>query len=201
MAGQNIDRRDALRYIAIAAAASGFPGFRQWSFAFAPQQAVQMRPASYSPVFFTPAEYRTIDVLTALIIPSDGSPGAREAGVAEFIDFMVSEDAPLQYRFRYGLSWLDARAQAVHGGDFAGLRADQQKALLEPLAYRARFQPGQEDGRAFFRLLREYTVMGYYTTRIGLEELGYPGLRTYSKSPECPHVNDPEHRQLGAHNG
>ena len=54
---------------------------------------------------------------------------------------------------------------------------------------------------SFFRLLREYTVMGFYTTRIGLEELGYPGLRTYSKSPECPHVNDPEHRHLGGHNG
>lgn len=201
MAGQNIERRDALRYLATAAAVSGFPGFRQWSFAFAPPQAVQIRPASYSPVFFTPTEYRTIDVLTALIIPADGSPGAREAGVAEFIDFMVSEDAPLQYRFRYGLSWLDARAQAVHGAEFARLPAEQQKALLEPLAYRAHFQPSQEDGRAFFRLLREYTVMGFYTTRIGLEELGYPGLRTYSKSPECPHANDPEHRHLGDRNG
>jgi gluconate 2-dehydrogenase gamma chain len=51
---------------------------------------------------------------------------------------------------------------------------------------------------SFFRLIRSYTVMGYYTSRIGLEELNYPGLKLYSHSPECPHKDDPEHRHLPA---
>jgi gluconate 2-dehydrogenase gamma chain len=46
--------------------------------------------------------------------------------------------------------------------------------------------------------MRKYTVLGYYTSRIGLEELDYPGLRLYSSSPECPHKGDPEHKHLGA---
>jgi gluconate 2-dehydrogenase gamma chain len=44
--------------------------------------------------------------------------------------------------------------------------------------------------------MREYTVMGYYTSRIGLEQLDYPGLKFYSASPECPHKDDPEHLHL-----
>jgi hypothetical protein len=200
MAGQNIERRDALRFLAAGAAASGFPGFVRWAFAFSPPQMSQVKPARYSPLFFTPAEYRMLDALTELIIPSDGTPGAQQAGVAEFIDFMVSEDRSLQFRFRYGLAWIGARSKALHDLDFERLTPDQQTGLLEPLAYASRFQPGQEDGRTFFRLLREYTVMGFYTTRIGLEQLDYPGLRMYSKSPECPHHDDPEHRRLGERN-
>ncbi len=58
--------------------------------------------------------------------------------------------------------------------------------------------PVDLQGTAFFKLIRRYTVMGYYTSRIGLEELDFPGLKFYSQSPECPHKNDPEHRHLPA---
>jgi gluconate 2-dehydrogenase gamma chain len=68
---------------------------------------------------------------------------------------------------------------------------------LEHLAYKDRNRPREEDGRAFFKLVREYTVMGFYTSRIGLEQLGYPGLQTvYDEMPGCPHLDDPEHRHL-----
>jgi gluconate 2-dehydrogenase gamma chain len=40
--------------------------------------------------------------------------------------------------------------------------------------------------------------MGYYTSKVGLEQLNYPGLKFYSASPECPHKDDPEHRHLPA---
>jgi gluconate 2-dehydrogenase gamma chain len=194
MAGQSIERRDALRMIAAASVAGGFPGFVRWGFAFAPQRT--NRPAQYQPQFFTPAEYALLERATDLIIPSDETPGAREAGVSEFIDFMVASDPSLQYRFRYGLLWLDTLSRSRHGRAFVDINNAQQTSLLEPLAYTARHEPGQEDGRAFFRLLREYTVMGFYTTRIGWQELDVPGLRTYSASPECPHRDDPEHRRL-----
>jgi gluconate 2-dehydrogenase gamma chain len=195
MAGQSIERRDALRMIGMASAAGAFPGFARWCFAFAPQRVD--KPARYEPRFFTPGEYAIVERAADLIIPSDGTPGAREAGVAEFIDFMVGSDTSLQYRFRYGLLWLDTLSRSRHQGrGFTAISPAEQTALLEPLAYTAKHQPGQEDGRAFFRLLRDYTVMGFYTTRIGWQELDVPGLRMYSASPECPHKDDPEHARL-----
>ena len=153
-------------------------------------------PVKYQPRFFTPAEYGTVVLLAELIIPSDGTPGAREAGVAEFIDFMVFSDRALQYPFRYGLAWLEARAASLHTARFVELTGSQQAEILGRLAYRERHAPGEEDGRRFFQLLRDYTVMGFYTSRIGLEELDYPGLRLHSESPRCPHTGDPEHRRL-----
>jgi gluconate 2-dehydrogenase gamma chain len=201
MAGQSIERRDALRMIAAAAAAANFPGFSRWTFACQHHAGegvpVQVRPAAYQPQFFTAEEYRMVERLADLIIPSDGTPGAEDAGVSEFIDFMVWSDPPLQYRFRYGLAWLDARSRSQHGKSFLELSEAQQAGMLEPLAFTRQFRAGEEDGRAFFRLFRDYTVMGFYTSRPGLEQLDYPGLRTYSTSPECPHVNDREHRHLG----
>jgi gluconate 2-dehydrogenase gamma chain len=180
--------------LGVAAAASGFPGFVRWSYALAP--FTQLRSATYKPRFFTSSEYATLERLTELIIPSDGTPGAREAGVSEFIDFMVFSDPPLQYRFRYGLTWIDALSHSHHGRPFRELTQARQTGILEALAYARNHEPGQEDGRAFFRLLRDYTVMGFYTTRIGFEELDVPGLRMYSESPACPHTDDPEHRRL-----
>jgi gluconate 2-dehydrogenase gamma chain len=91
---------------------------------------------------------------------------------------------------RDGLQWLDGAAQKTYGAAFAELSPERQAEILKRAA----------DGEAteFFRLIRRYTVMGYYTSRVGLQELDYPGLRLYSESPACPHVNDPEHRQLPA---
>jgi gluconate 2-dehydrogenase gamma chain len=198
LAGQSIERREVLRILAIAAGVASFPGFSKWSFAcgHAGNAVNQIRPATYQPLFFTASEYATVEVLADLIIPSDATPGANEAGVSEFIDLMVSRDATLQPRFRSGLNWLDAHSNAEAGSAFLNLAPSQQAALLEPLAYKKRFRPGEEQGRQFFALVREYTVMGFYTSEIGLKELDYPGLKFYAESPACPHHGDPEHRNL-----
>ena len=198
MAGQGIERREVLRILAIAAAASGYPGFHRWSFACAHDAGgpIPLKRASYAPKFFSASEYATVERLAELIIPSDGTPGAREAGVSEFIDFIVASDPSVQYRFRYGLTWLDAHAGKLHGAPFRELDEATQNGLLEPLAYHDRYRDGEDEGRAFFPLVREYAIMGYYTSRIGLEQLDYPGLRIYLESPGCPHPDDPEHRHL-----
>jgi gluconate 2-dehydrogenase gamma chain len=200
MAGQGVERRELLRILATAAVAAQFPGFSRWAFAceHVSPSSTQIKNATYAPKFFTPAEYATVERLTEMIIPSDGSAGAREAGVSEFVDFMVWNDASLQYRFRYGLAWLNAHSKRLYSKPFSELQADEQNATLRPVAYKKEFRVGEEDGRAFFDLIREYTVMGFYTTRIGLEELDYPGLKFYAESPECPHVDDHEHQHLPA---
>ena len=198
MAGQSIERRELLRTLAIAAGAASFPSFSKWSFACGHLGAAinQIRPAIYQPLFFTASEYATVEVLADLIIPNDDTLGARDAGVSEFVDLMVSRDAALQARFRSGLTWLDARSKSEGGSTFLNLTPLQQTSQLESLAYKKKFRPGEEQGREFFALIREYTVMGFYTSEIGLRELDYPGLKFYAESPSCPHKDDPEHRTL-----
>jgi gluconate 2-dehydrogenase gamma chain len=203
MANQGADRRTVLEMLAKAAAASQFPGFARWAFGQQHDHAANATPppraVKYQPSYFSAAEYHTIDILTGLIIPQDESPGAQEAGVSEFIDFLAAHDEKeIQQPMRDGLQWLDATAQQSYGASFNMLSPERQAEILKRVASGDGAGPGQREGRTFFRLIRRYTVMGYYTSRIGLAELDYPGLRFYSESPACPHINDPEHRHLPA---
>lgn len=187
MANQSPDRRQVLEMLAKISVIEQFPGFARWVCAaeHVMPSPPHTRPAEYHPQFFNAAEYGTIDQLTELIIPAGDTPGAKDAGVAEFIDFMTASDPEIQRPFRDGLSRLDQYATQKHGHAFIDLHVETQTELLR----------GMTD-EAFFKLIRKYTVMGYYTSRIGLEELDYPGLKLYSHSPECPHKGDPEHKHL-----
>jgi gluconate 2-dehydrogenase gamma chain len=160
-----------------------------------------------------------VEHLAELIIPEDDTPGAKQAGVAEFIDFMLANRVPVsgsrdlrstadameagndaQVKFISGLNWINARSHSEFNHEFMECTAEQQNSLLEELAYKARFKPNTESGRAFFRMMRDYTVVGYYTTKIGLESIGYPGLRAiWPKMPGCGHPDDPEHLKLPQH--
>src|ERR1035437_4228789 len=198
MAGQGIRRREVLRILGTAAAAAQFPGFSKWGFpcGHIGNAALQIKPAVYRPQFFTAAEYAMVERLAEVIIPSDGTPGAKEAGVAEFVDFMVASDPDVQYGFRMGLAWLNAHAEQRDGKRFVELTPNQQTSLLEPLGFKDKVRPGEETGRQFFRMMREYTVTGFYTSEIGFKALDNPALKFYAESPECPHKGDPEHLHL-----
>jgi len=198
MAGQGLQRREILRIMGIAGVAAHFHGFATWAFAHAHPALgpEQIKPAQYKPQFFSDHEYGTVERLTELIIPSDGTPGAREAGVAEFVDFMVAHDRSQQYKLRTGLTWLNGHAERTLGSPFLALAGEQQIALLEPLAYKTKYRGGEEDGRTFFHAIRELTVMGFYSSEIGYKELDNPALRFYAESPACPHTGDPEHKRL-----
>jgi hypothetical protein len=202
MAGQGVHRRDVLRIMGTAAAAATFPGFSKWGFAcgHVGNAALQIKPAEYHPQFFTASEYAMIERLTDVIIPGDTTPGAKEAGVAEFIDFMVANDTEQQYPFRMGLVWLNAHCERTLGNKFIELSSEQQMSILEPLGFKGKARPGEEDGRSFFTLVREFTVTGFYTSEIGYKELDNPALKFYAESPECPHKDDPEHKHLSATN-
>jgi len=200
VAGQGLQRREILRIIGAAAVASHFPGFSAWAYAGAHEHAAGpgARPATYTPQFFTAAEYAVITKLTELIIPSDDTPGAREAGVGEFVDFMTAHDAGLQPQMRAGLAWLDGRARREHSRPFLELAEPDQVGLLEPLAYAAKHRKGDEAAQDFFRRLRDLTSMGFYSSEIGYREIDNPALRYYAASPACPHVDDRAHVHLPA---
>src|ERR1700733_9713535 len=203
MANQGSDRRAVLEMLAKAATATQFPGFVRWAFGQQHEHAVNATPSRravrYQPSYFSALEYHTIEILTGLIIPQDESPGAQEAGVSEFIDFLAAHgEKEIQQPMRDGLKRLDSTAKASYGASFASLSPEQQIEILKRVAYRNSAVPGDREGQTFFRLIRRYTVMGYYTSRAGLSELDYPGLQLYSQSPACPHTDDPEHRHLPA---
>ncbi|HEY7642699.1 MAG TPA: gluconate 2-dehydrogenase subunit 3 family protein [Steroidobacteraceae bacterium] len=200
MAGQDIQRREILRVLGVAAVAAHFPGFVRWAYAAEHPSAepAPVRPAAYTPQFFASQEYAVIEQLAQLIIPSDETPGAREAGAAEFVDFMVAHDEEQQQAMRTGLAWFKAHVERAFGQPFLALTESRQESLLEPLAYRAKYREGEEVGREFFRRIRELTVMGFYSSKIGYQELDNPALRYYAESPACPHTNDPAHRHLPA---
>src|SRR6202162_3321396 len=142
MANQGSDRRAVLEMLAKAAVASQFPGFSRW--VFAQQHEHQhadatppARQANYQPSYFSPSEYRTIDVLTGLIIPKDESPGAQEAGVSEFIDFMAAHgEKEIQQPMRDGLEWLDSTVRKDYGASFTKLSPEQQTEILKRVAGR-----------------------------------------------------------------
>lgn len=199
MAGQEMHRRAVLRMMAMGAAASQFGRFSRWVYAHdhSIQTAAAVSPEAYKPRFFEPGEYATLERLAEIIIPSDDTPGAREAGVSEFIDFIVASDDSVQYPFRTGLTWLDAHSMRLHGQAFRKLAESDQREILDHLAYKDQYRPGEEDGREFFRLVREYTTMGYYTSKTGMEALDVPSLKmAYPECPGCPHGDDPEHLHL-----
>jgi len=220
MGGQGVQRREILRYIGIASVAATFPGFSRWSFACpadpSHNQSIGSGQASYKPLFFSPDQFRLVEQIADMIIPADDAPGAQEAGVAEFIDFMVANRVAVsprsetrstadairqgddaQVEFVGGIGWINARSKSEFGELFLDCTSEQQTGMLEELAYKAKFKPTTETGRDFFQLIRDYTVVGYYTSKVGLESLGYPGLRVvWPKMPGCTHLKDPEHRHL-----
>ena len=200
MAGQDIKRREVLRAVGIAVVASHFPGFTKWAYAAAHEHASAEpeapRPKAYTPQFFSREDFARIERLAELIIPSDETPGALEAGAAEFVDFMVAHDTEQQQPMRTGLAWIQEQTAGRFARPFLELSEAQQVSLLEPLAYEAKYREGEEVGREFFRRVKELTLMGFYSSEIGYRELDNPSLRFYAESPACPHVNDPAHQHL-----
>lgn len=126
--------------------------------------------------FFNEHERATIEVLSDWIIPEDErSPGAVEAGVPDFIDFMMLDMPDMQVPMRGGLMWLDSRCRDHYGEPFAGCSREQQQEMLDRIAWPDRVEPGWEFGMRFFNRLRDLVATGFFTSEIGLTDLDYQG--------------------------
>lgn len=126
--------------------------------------------------FFTKEEMKTIKVLVDIIIPRDGRSGsASDAGVPDFIEFMVKDKPELQTPLRGGLAWLDYQMRKRHEKDFVDCSGAQQISLIDEIAYPERKKNGMGPGIAFFSLLRNLTASGFWSSQIGIEDLGYAG--------------------------
>lgn len=126
--------------------------------------------------FFTDHELATITVLTDIIIPKDEKSGsASDAKVPEFIEFIVKDMPVHQTPLRGGLRWLDVQCMNRYNAAFKDATKDQQLEMVNDIAYPEDAKPGMEQGVAFFNRMRDLTASGFYTTEMGVEDLGYIG--------------------------
>jgi len=145
----------------------------------------------YTPKFFSPHFYKTLQSLCGSIIPSDAdAKGAIEAGAPEFIDLITSENKDFQVALGGGMMWLDNTCIDRHGKTYLDSTADQQKEILDLIAYKknAKTDPSLGQGIEFFSLLRKFTADGYFTSEIGIQYLGYIGNTFVKEFPGCPPV-------------
>lgn len=126
--------------------------------------------------FFTPAEMSTITVLADIIIPKDEHSGsASEAGVPDFIEFIVKDQPEWQIPLRGGLRWLDVQMATRYGKSFVDATPEQRIAMVDLIAYPEQAAPEMSQGVTFFNHMRDLTATGFYTTKIGVKDLGYIG--------------------------
>lgn len=129
-----------------------------------------------STTFFTPHEMATITILADIIIPKDDVSGsASDAKVPDFIEFIVKDMPKHQVPMRGGLRWLDMQCLTRFKNSFAECNKQQQIEIVDAIAYPKKAKPEMKQGVAFFNLMRNLTASGFYTSQIGVKDVGYMG--------------------------
>ena len=128
--------------------------------------------------FFREHEMDTLNVLCALILPANEEYGsATDAGVPDFLEFIVKDMPYLQTPIRGGLMWLDHTSNLEYDTEFKSTSEENQKAILDTIAFPDPEKPGWEQPVQvqFFSLMRNLTMTGYYTSEMGIKDLDYKG--------------------------
>ncbi len=130
-----------------------------------------------APLFFTKKEFALLDALTNLIVPTDEhSPGAHEAGVAEYIDRSVAEAFLPEEKtsWRKGLASIDEKSRLMYHSAFLDSSKEQQVGLLKEIA--AAEEHPKTEPEKFFTQLKQTTAFAYYSSSIGIhQEMEYKG--------------------------
>ena len=185
----DLSRREMLGLLGVALAA-GAAGCRPETIRKAAQ-----RVTPYTPTFFTPGEYDTVTVLADLTLPADKrGPSASEAGVPEFMDFVMTEEMDNRDRMRTGLAWLDTESGSRFGTPFVAASARQQKQILDDIAWPKQAKAEFEEATTFFNEFRNLTATGYWSSKVGVEDLQYIGNTVVPEWKGCP---EPQLKKLG----
>jgi hypothetical protein len=128
--------------------------------------------------FFTDHEMATITILGDIIIPKDDVSGsASEAKVPEFIGFIVNDKPEHQVPMRGGLRWLDMQCLKRYSQSFRDCNSQQQMEMVNEIAWPKKAKSDMAPGVAFFNLMRNLTATGFYTSEIGVKDVGFVGNR------------------------
>jgi gluconate 2-dehydrogenase gamma chain len=186
-----MNRRDALKVL-LAAPAATFT----WTEAEAAQAATAAQTARataaatakpFVPKFFTTSEFTLVRMLADIIIPKDERSGsASDVGVPEFMDFMMIDQPTRQVAMRGGLAWLDVECQQRYDKIFVDCSEADRIAVLDDIAWPAKAKPELRHGVAFFNSFRDLTAGGFWTTKVGIEDLQYLGNRSVARWNGCP---------------
>jgi hypothetical protein len=143
--------------------------------------------APFKPRFFTAHEYATVAVLVDLIIPRDERSGsATDAGVPEFMDFMMIDQPRRQVAMRGGLALVDRLSEDRIGRRFVGCSDAQRRQVLDEIAYTSNPDPSLGHAIAFFSSFRDLTASGFWSSKIGVADLQYQGNVFVEEWTGCP---------------
>ena len=166
----------------------------------------EMQGTPYTPKFFTRHEFQTVRVLVDYIIPRDERSGsATDAGVPQYMDFVLSDQTPppgppnptrrfyvaptaAQINVRGGLAWLDTECARRFGAEKTFLTAadPQRREVLDDIAWPAKAKPELSHGVAFFTRMRDMTAAGFFSSKMGVQDLRYIGNMPMAKWDGCP---------------
>lgn len=149
---------------------------------------------AFKPGFFTAHEYDTVKVLADTIIPRDERSGsASDAGTPEFIDFMMRDplESPgeverRQIQMRGGLAWLDHECSDRFQKTFVACSETERASVLDDIAWPAKAKPEHKQGATFFSTFRDLTASGFWSSRIGIDDLQYQGNTFVAEWNGCP---------------
>jgi len=188
----SINRRTLLKLVSSAPAAAALV-WTERDVRAAADQAQAARAAAlktrvaFKPKFFTAHEYATVLVLVDLIIPKDERSGsATDAGVPEFMDFMMVDQPNRQVAMRGGLAWLDHECTRRFDKPFLGCTTVERTAVLDDIAWPQKAKPAMQHGVTFFNSFRDLTASGFWTTKMGIEDLQYRGNTVVPEWKGCP---------------
>jgi hypothetical protein len=192
----SVSRRDVLKSLSLGAAATSVLRVIPLQAAEYAHHMIETEKASskagaYTPKYFPPAQYKTVQVLCESIFPADAEcGGANEAGAPEFIDLLTSENPHYQLTLGGGLMWLDSTCVDRYGKTYLDCTAGQKTEMLDLIAYRKSIaqDASVSQGVEFFSFLRNLTADGFFTSKIGIQYLGYIGNGYVAEFPGCPPV-------------
>ena len=144
--------------------------------------------AGYAPAFFTEHEWETVRILVDLIIPKDERSGsATDAGVPEFMDFLMTDGSDQQRTaMRGGLAWLDIECRKRFGRTLVACAEAERTAVLDTIAWPAQAPPDLSHGVAFFNRFRDLTASAFWSSRMGVADLQYQGNTFVMEWTGCP---------------
>ncbi len=186
-----IRRRDLLKAMTAVPAAAlvpSTPAAAMTGMGHAAQRAAVQAAKAYQRKVFDYHEWKTVRILSDLIIPADYRSGsATEAGVPEFIDdWLDFEGGELLAQIRGGLVWLDVECNRRFSHDFADCAEAQQKQILDRIAYPKKAAPEDANAVSFFNNLRDLVSSGFFSSKIGVKDLPYLGNQMVADWTGCP---------------
>ena len=192
----SVSRRDVLKSLSMGAAATSVLRViplqaAEYAHHMIDSEKATSKTGVYTPKYFPPPQYKTLQSLCESILPADADcGGATEAGAPEFIDLLTSENPQYQLTLGGGLMWLDSACVGRYGSAYLDCTAQQKTEMLDLIAYRKNIaqDASVSQGVAFFSFLRNLTADGFCTSKIGIEYLGYIGNGFLAEFPGCPPV-------------